>query len=261
MKNLRVYGDKPFRVAVVHGGPGAPGEMAPVARVLAAARGVLEPLQTAASLDGQVQELKTILKENADLPATLIGWSWGAMLSFIFAARYPSFVQKLILIGSGPYEEKYTASIMQTRLNRLSAKERTKVIRLTEMLNNPAMEDKDTLMAQLGKLFSKADSYEPLPHKNEMLACQYHIYQTIWQQASELRKSGQLLELSRNIKCSVVAIHGEYDSHPAEGVKEPLARGLKDFRFILLEDCGHQPWLEKRAREKFYQVLNNKIPC
>ena len=57
MKNLRIYGNKPFSVAVIHGGPGAPGEMAPVARELASVKGVLEPLQTADSLEGQVDEL------------------------------------------------------------------------------------------------------------------------------------------------------------------------------------------------------------
>ena len=32
MKNLRKYEKSPFNVAVIHGGPGAPGEMAPVVR-------------------------------------------------------------------------------------------------------------------------------------------------------------------------------------------------------------------------------------
>lgn len=81
MKNLRIYGNKPFNIAVIHGGPGVPGEMAPIAQELSAVRGILEPLQTATSLKGQVQELQTVLKENGDLPVTLIGWSWGAMLS------------------------------------------------------------------------------------------------------------------------------------------------------------------------------------
>ena len=53
MKNLRKYGNAPFNVAVIHGGPGASGEMAPVARKLSSNWGVLEPLQTEASLDGQ----------------------------------------------------------------------------------------------------------------------------------------------------------------------------------------------------------------
>ena len=42
--------------------------MAPVARELSSNWGVLEPLQTADSLEGQVQELRIILEKNADLP-------------------------------------------------------------------------------------------------------------------------------------------------------------------------------------------------
>lgn len=46
MDNLRIYGKSPFKVAVIHGGPGATGEMAPLAHQLSSKRGVLEPLQT-----------------------------------------------------------------------------------------------------------------------------------------------------------------------------------------------------------------------
>ena len=86
MKNLRKYGKTPYKIAVIHGGPGAGGEMAPVARELASGWGVLEPLQTSASLEGQIEELKTVLEKNGDLPITLVGFSWGAWLGFIFAA-------------------------------------------------------------------------------------------------------------------------------------------------------------------------------
>ena len=157
MVNLRKYGHKPFRVAVIHGGPGAPGEMAPVARELSSVMGVLEPLQTATTIEGQVQELKAVLQKNADLPVTLIGFSWGALLSFIFAARYPSFVLKLILIGSASYEEKYAADITQTRLSRLSEQERAEAVSLMQTLNGPSVANKNTLMARLGKLLSNAD--------------------------------------------------------------------------------------------------------
>ena len=259
MKNLRLYGNKPFDVAVIHGGPGAPGEMAPVARELSSVRGVLEPLQTAASLEGQVEELHTVLKDKGDLPVTLIGFSWGAMLSFIFTAQYPSFVIKLILIGSGPYEEKYAADIMKTRLSRLGEEGRAEALSLMETLNDPAIGDKNTPMARLGKLISKADSYDPLPYDSEVLECQYDIYQNVWKQAMELRGSGKLLELGKKIQCPVVAIHGDYDPHPSEGVKGPLSRVLKDFRFILLDNCGHHPWLERTARDRFYNILKNEV--
>ncbi|MGA8849290.1 MAG: hypothetical protein WB564_05645 [Dehalococcoidia bacterium] len=78
MVNLRKYGDPPFVVAAVHGGPGAIGEMAPVARELSQSAGVLEPLQTAATIHMQVEELRAILEDNASLPLRLIGFSSGA---------------------------------------------------------------------------------------------------------------------------------------------------------------------------------------
>ncbi|MFH0767998.1 MAG: alpha/beta hydrolase, partial [Chloroflexota bacterium] len=235
MKNLRKYGNEPFNIAVIHGGPGAPGEMAPVARELSSAWGVLEPLQTATTLEGQVEELKTVLEENGTLPVILIGFSWGATLSFILTARYPSLVRKLILISSGAYEEKYAENIMGIRLNRLSEEERIEVFSLMETLNDPAIKDKNTPMARFGKLMAKADSYDPLPHESELLEYQYDICQRVWEQASGLRSSGKLLKLGRRIQCPVVAIHGDYDPHLSEGVEVPLTGILKDFRFILLE--------------------------
>ncbi|MFC1864902.1 alpha/beta fold hydrolase [Chloroflexota bacterium] len=259
MKNLRKYGHKPFNVAVIHGGPGAPGEMAPVARELSSVRGVLEPLQTAITLEGQIQELKAVLEKNGTLPVTLIGFSWGAMLSFIFTAQYPSFVKKLILIGSGAYEEKYAVNIMKTRLSRLSEEEREEIVSLIKTLDDSAVEDRNMPMARLGKLISKADSYNPLPHDSEALECQYDIYRSVWEQARELRSSGKLLELGKRIQCPVVAIHGDYDSHLAEGIKAPLSRILKEFQFILLEKCGHYPWLERSARDRFYNILKSEV--
>ncbi len=262
MENLRKYGNAPFNIAVIHGGPGASGEMAPVARELASDWGVLEPLQTVPSLDGQLAELKTVLKNNGDLPVTLIGFSWGAWLSFMFAANYPAFAKKLILISSGPYEAKYTKRIQETRLNRLSEEERTEVKSLIETLRNPAAEEKKMAFVRFGALCSKADAYDTIMCESDasgVIGWNVNIFQNVWQDAAELRRSGKLLKLGKYIKCPVVAIHGDYDSHPAEGVQKPLAAVLKSFRFILLKNCGHMPWIERQAKEIFYGILKEEL--
>jgi len=259
MTNLRKYGSKPYNVAVVHGGPGAPGEMAPVARELSTVAGVLEPLQTQDSVEGQVAELRDVLEKNGDLPVILVGYSWGAWLSFILTARCPSLVKKLILIGSGAFEQKYAENIVADRLSRLGEDERIEAINLMEILDNPAAAGKNKAMARFGELMAKADSYDPLPHESELLEYRHDINQSVWQQASKLRSSGELLRLGGQIRCPVVAVHGDYDPHTAEGVREPLARVLKDFKFIMLEKCGHEPWLEKYARDKFYETLRREI--
>jgi pimeloyl-ACP methyl ester carboxylesterase len=259
MKNLRKYGNMPYRVAVIHGGPGAPGEMAPVARELAAITGVLEPLQTEDSIDGQVTELYAVLKQNAELPVVLIGHSWGAWLSYIFTSRHPSLVRKLILIGTPPFPVENARDVTTTRLERLGEEEKDDFFTLVDLLNHPEAPDKNRVMARFGELANRADTYEALPHDDELIEYQFDINLSVWAEASILRGRGELLAVGKEITCPVVAIHGDYDPHPAAGVREPLSRVLKDFIFILLEKCGHEPWIEKYARSKFYEILKKEM--
>ena len=259
MRNFRKYGRKPFKVAVIHGGPGAPGEMAPVAQVLSKMRGILEPLQTARTVEDQIAELKDVLIAQGEPPVILIGWSWGAWLSFMFTAQYPALVKKLLLIASGPFEEKYAQNIMKTRLNRLNEEERVEALLLIQVLEGSNMADKNDALMRLGKLLSKADSYDPIPHESFVLECQYNTYKHVWEQAVKMRRDGRLLEYARDIRCPVVAIHGDFDPHPAEGIRRPLAPILKDFRFILLEKCGHTPWIERKTKNIFYDMLKHEL--
>ena len=259
MENIRKYGKVPFNIAVIHGGPGAPGEMAAVARELSKTLGVLEPLQTKSSLKEQLQELEIVLKENGSLPMILIGFSWGAWLSFVFAALNSSFVKKLILVSSGPFEERYALDIMRTRLSRLIEEERMTIDSLSEILSDPDRQDKNEIFAQLGELISKADSYDPLPYKSDVVEYHYDIFKNVWNEAEKLRSSGKLVALGKKIRCPVVAIHGDCDAHSAEGVKIPLASVIKNFRFILLKDCGHRPWIERAAKDAFFAILKKEL--
>src|SRR5258708_453218 len=74
----RKYGREPFKIVVAHGGPGAAGEMGPVARRLGYSWSVLEPMQSATTVYGQVDELGTALESLCIPPVVLIGHSWGA---------------------------------------------------------------------------------------------------------------------------------------------------------------------------------------
>jgi pimeloyl-ACP methyl ester carboxylesterase len=259
MQNFRKYGKPPFITAVIHGGPGAPGGMAPVAQELSSTCGILEPFQTTITIEGQVKELKDTVIKWGKPPVTLIGWSWGAWLSFIFAAQHQALVKKLVLIASGPFDEKDAQNIMKTRLNRMSEEEYAEALLLINVLEEPAMANKDDSFMRLGKLISRADAYDPIPHKSHVLGCRHDIFKNVWEQAANMRRKGELLEYGAKIKCPVVAIHGDYDPHPAEAVRRPLERILEDFRFILLENCGHTPWVERKAKDNFYQAIRSEL--
>ena len=38
-----------------------------------------------------------------------------------------------------------------------------------------------------------------------------------------------------------------------------MEKAIKDFRFHLLEKCGHEPWNEISAKKSFYGVLEKEI--
>lgn len=205
-----------------------------------------------------MEELKSVIEEYGEPPITLVGYSWGAWLIFVVAARYPNLVKKLILVGSGAFGSKYAQEIMKVRLDRLNGQERNEVQKLLKELENSNTENSDVLK-RIGQLMSKTDSYNHSPDEKEYIEVQQSIYQSVWPEANELRKSGKLLQLGEKIECPVIAIHGDYDPHPAEGVREPLSKVVKDFKFILLENCGHTPWIEQFAKGKLYEILKNQL--
>lgn len=262
----RLHGTPPYSVAVVHGGPGAPGSAFLLARELSATYGVAEPMQSRPELlgpNGQVEELRAILEQHAALPAVLVGHSWGAMLAWCLAALHPAHVKKLILVASGLFEDALAGTIMETRLSRLAPEQRTgldDIFRAMDAVESSP--ERDNLLARAAPYFIETDTFESNildSQRKSTLAYQYDLHTAVWAEMRELRASGTLLDMGRAIRCPVVAIHGEYDPHPAAGIAEPLARTLPDFRFHLLPRCGHYPWLETHARDDFFRLLRSEI--
>ncbi|MBD3353410.1 MAG: alpha/beta fold hydrolase [Candidatus Lokiarchaeota archaeon] len=263
MENPRKYGEQPFKVALIHGGPGGMGEMSSVARKLHRDLeiGVLEPIQTKSNIDDLVKELRDIIMQHGTTPLTLIGYSWGAWLSYFLTAEHPELVEKLVLVSSGPFEEKYVGQLSRTRSDRLSTPEKNEYNNILKLLNNDLESVTDQMYKRLGEFTQKTDLKDPIEDNADEIKIEHitglNMKDTIHvlYESLKLRESGKLYELGKKINCPVIAIHGDYDPHPADGVKDPLSKVLSNFRFILLQNCGHTPWREKNASEDFYNHL------
>ena len=262
MKNFRLHGNPPYTAAIIHGGPGALGSVAAIARRLAAMGfGVIEPLQTRDTVAGLIDELHETIMQNAQIPTVLIGHSWGAWLAWLYTAAHPAQVKKLILVGSGPFEASYTPAIETARKARLSPEQAAEWDAIFAALANPQATDHDSWLKRLGNL-PDTDDYEPITIETDAEDCKQFdsaAYQNIWPEAARLRASGGLLAMAKKIRCPVTAIHGDYDPHPAQGVRLPLASRLDDFRFYLLPRCGHSPWKERFAMEEFYRIIAGEM--
>jgi pimeloyl-ACP methyl ester carboxylesterase len=258
MDNLRTYGGEPYDLVLLHGGPGVTGELQPIARRISISFGILEPLLLSLSIKEQVEELHTIIQNHCNHPVVLIGHSWGAWLGFIFVSLYPGSAKKLIMIGAPPFEEKYSAEITETRLSRLTTEERNWLFRAEQQIK-AAPEKKHSIMIRYIDLMVKADSFDLIPADNDEMMFFPSVYYKVWDEASKLRKSGNLIKYAGNICCPVVSLHGDYDPHPADGVREPLSAVLKNFRFTLIEKCGHYPWKEKYAKDLIYKLIYKEV--
>lgn len=259
MLNFRKYGNPKYNVIAIHGGPGALGDLAYLSEKLSQNFGVIEALQTKSSIDELLEELNEITEKNADQPVTLLGHSWGAWLAFIFAAKFPELVKKLILISSAAFEEKYALNQFNTRLERLSVQEKFEVEKQIRLMNSNDKKDFKKNFEKFALLMTKADSYCQLENSKSKIDFRYNLFQSVWAEAEQMRSNGSLINFAKQIKCPVTAIHGNYDSHPSAGVHEPLLKNIDNFKFIELEKCGHYPWKEKYAKDRFFTILKNEI--
>lgn len=239
----RWYGSPPYELAVVHGGPGAPGSAAGAARALSSRMGVVEPLQSAGSLDGQVDELAAQLR-HADVPLGVLGHSWGAMLGYLVAARHPELVRVLVMVGAMLTAEAEDET-RRSRLARLSEPEQAELEQLRGRLDDPAV------ARRYDELVQQADAVAPVAVEHDWLAFQPEVKRAVWAEAVALRDDGRLVAEGRGIRCPVVVVHGARDPHPLAGAVDPLREVIQDLEVVVLTRCGHMPWKERHAREAF----------
>jgi pimeloyl-ACP methyl ester carboxylesterase len=83
--------------------------MAPIARELAGAFRVLEPLQRLReeqplTVATHIHDFHEVIAPRAKEPVHLVGSSWGAMLALACAAEHPRDVRSVVAIGCGTFD-------------------------------------------------------------------------------------------------------------------------------------------------------------
>lgn len=169
----------------------------------------------------------------------------------LLAEKYPELVDKMIMVGSGPLQDKYAPEIGERRLANLSLEESVVFQRVVE--NQATDED----MKQIPNILDKSDNYciqDREKHAADKTDSRMH--NEVWKEAATMRTNGELLEILKRIQCPIYLIQGECDPHPAKGITEPLEENNIACKTYILEKCGHSPFMEKYAKERFYDILD-----
>ena len=249
---VRLYGEAPYKIILVHGGPGAIGSLKGFAKELSelSGQGIVEALQSKYTITELIEELHNQIMENCADKVSLIGHSWGAWLVVLFAEKYPKLVENVIMVGSGPLEDRYVSEIGARRFENLSEEDGV----IFQRLIDKRATDED--MARIPQVFERADNYclkDRELHSADKTDSRMH--NEVWEEAAKLRTSGELLKVFKNIKSKLYLIQGETDPHPPRGVIIPLKENGIECESYVLEKCGHSPFMEKYAKEEFYKIL------
>lgn len=242
----RKHGDA--NVLVLHGGPGAIGGAGDLAKAL----GAVEVLSYGQSIQSQISEINDAVHELKMNNPVVIGHSWGAWLAYIYASKFP--VQKVVLVGCGAFDEKYLGSMQKRRRGKLTDEEQIKANDYFNQLSQGALKD----LSGFNELMSKMDAYEMCGH-DPLDSFDFDGHKKLMDEIRPLRRSGELLEMGKLIEGEVLVFHGLDDPHPLEGITEPFEQADIPYELFTFDKCGHTPWHERYAKERFYELMSKVI--
>jgi pimeloyl-ACP methyl ester carboxylesterase len=254
MLKVRSYGGSGPRVIVVHGGPGACGSMAPVARELADSFRVLEPFQSgiATTVAGHIADLHQVVESRSDSVApALVGHSWGAMLSLAYAAAHPDKAGPIVLVCSGTFDLPSREMLSANMAKRMDSDIRRRFEQVDQL------KDPNARFLALGDLTMQLYSYDLLTTDQEIDESEPGSNSETWEDMVRLQGEGVYPAAFAAIKSPVLMLHGANDPHPGQMIRASLAPHIPQLEYREWDRCGHYPWLEKSTHDEFFSVLRS----
>lgn len=258
----------------IHGGPGAPGYMAPVAREIAARPGmerlVLEPWQRPSSdkwtlsVELHISDLLTLLREHPGLRGrrpVLLGSSWGAMLALCVAARVSESLAGVILVGCGTFDQASRDEFKR----RLAA--RTDESVQARIAAAEALADPDARLSAKADAMLDAYSYDLISRDTEIAHVDARANRESWDDMLRLQGEGVYPAAFAGVTCPLLMVNGDVDPHPGDWIARGLADVIPAWRdpaaaaaaVVTLARCGHYPWLERHGRMAFYEAVGGLL--
>lgn len=241
---------------VLHGGPGAPGYMAPAAHRLADSFRVLEPFQRSSgavplTVARHVADLHELVESRrGGAQPALVGHSWGAMLALAYAAAHSSFAGPLVLIGCGTFDSPARDRMWAILEERMDDGLRRRMERLPEEFPDP-----NERLRAMSNLTLPLYSYDLATADLEIEACDARANHETWRDMVRLQEEGVYPAAFAAIKTSLLMLHGAVDPHPGSMIRASLEAHLPQLEYYEWERCGHYPWLENAVRDQFFSVL------
>ncbi len=257
MLRTRTYGSSAPVVFVLHGGPAAVGEAAPIARGLSHLFQAIEPFQRGSgtkplTVAQHVADLDELVRKS-DGPAkpSLVGESWGAMLALAYAASHPDAPASLVLIGCGTFDKTSRARMNETIQARTASKPPHGLE--NQMENNHDTDDISLFRPEQDRSVYDFDPELLYEEMKPVEPFDMQAHTETWNDMLDLQEKGIYPAAFSVIKSPILMLHGAYDPHPGRMIYDNLKPLLPQIEYHELARCGHSP---RRILQHFVRMAH-----
>lgn len=180
---------------------------------------------------------------------TLLGHSWGGILSMLYASAHPERVNALVFVDSGGPTTQSVSKFAANHIARMTPEDSARV---AEWSGRLASDHKRAVLeitkARTPPYFfdrAKAKAFQDALDENSFNDAVF------WPIVGQIDASFDLRPALRKVHAPVLVIHGKYD--PLESAEEVHA-AFPGSRLEMIDDAGHFPWAEQP--EAFIRILD-----
>lgn len=204
-------------------------------------------------------DIKSIKGKLKHKKITMLGHSWGGMLSMHYSTKYPEDLNKIILVGSGGYNLNFSNYFGDNINSALSADDQKTVQILDElfsqMFTNPNKEkiekELNYLLTEYINITSKGYMYDKTKANEVKLTLDDIDTRIHGLMFSSLEKEKWNIKSGlEKLKVRTLIIQGRQDPMDLETARE-INAAIKGSELLIIEKSGHFPWIEKPT--EFYK--------
>lgn len=254
--HYQIFGKKGPCVVILAGGPGGSNRiMQPIADhfqdrfrcIMLEQRGTGRSKLSEYSLktltfDAYISDIEALREHLEQDQLILIGNSWGMTLALAYAGAYPDQVLAVASLGSGGLTVEQFKIFGDNRHVRISAEQENRVAELHRRALTPEELVTEIVRTILPSYFFHKDAGAKAANALQVSDINHRLdeyAEAILSHTDEL-----VLHRLSGIQASVLVIQGRQDLAPEE-VAFTIRNLVRDSQIVLLNECGHLPWLDQ----------------